>query len=150
TGCSCAPATAARPSVPQRPRRMRSEDMAPLKQYWGPDREDNFLTGTSDGERGARDARFLFVRIEGYSFPSSEPGTVPLRSYFNTGRGDNFTTATAEGNRDAAAAGYLYSRNEGYVLAAQQPDTVPLKLFWHPHRADNFTTATAEGEQSAL
>jgi hypothetical protein len=124
--------------------------MPTLKQYWGPDREDSFLTGTPDGEQGARDSGYHFVRIEGYSFPSSEPGVVPLRSYFNTGRGDNFTTATSDGNRDAAAAGYLYSRDEGYVLTAEQPGTVPLKLFWHPHRADNLTTATTEGERLAL
>jgi hypothetical protein len=121
-----------------------------LKLYYDPVRGDNFTESTADGERDAQAAHYLFIRLEGYSFPSSQPGTVPLRLYWNSFRGDNFTTATAEGEKSALEAGYTYIRDEGYVLANQQPGTVPLKLFWSPERADNFITATSQGEQDAL
>jgi hypothetical protein len=121
-----------------------------LKLYYDPVRGDNFTESTADGERDAQAAHYLFIRIEGYSFPSSQPNTVPLRLYWSPFRGDNFTTATAEGEKSALEAGYTYIRDEGYVLPNQQPGTVPLKLYWSPERADNFTTATAQGEQDAL
>jgi hypothetical protein len=121
-----------------------------LKLYYDPVRGDNFTESTADGQRDAQAAQYLFIRLEGYAFPSSQPGTVPLRLYWNSFRGDNLTTATPEGEKSALEAGYNYIRDEGYVLADQQPGTVPLKLFWSPERADNFATATAQGEQDAL
>jgi hypothetical protein len=38
----------------------------PLKLFWNPAREDNFTTASSEGERDARDAGYVFVRDEGY------------------------------------------------------------------------------------
>jgi hypothetical protein len=121
-----------------------------LKLFWSPERGDNFTETTTDGERDALAARYVFIRLEGYSFPSSQPNTLPLRLYWNPFRGDNLTTATEDGEKSALAAGYTYVRDEGYVYPTEQPGTVPLKLFWSPERADNFTTATAQGEQDAL
>jgi hypothetical protein len=121
-----------------------------LKLFWSPERGDNFTETTADGERDALAARYVFIRHEGYAFPSSQPNTVPLRLYWNPFRGDNLTTATEDGEKSALAAGYSYVRDEGYVYPTEQPGTVPLKLFWSPGRADNFTTATAQGEQDAL
>jgi hypothetical protein len=121
-----------------------------LKLYWSPERGDNFTEITADGERDALAAGYVFMRIEGYAFPSSQPNTVPLRLYWSSFRGDNFTTATPDGEKSALEAGYTYIRDEGYVYPDQQPGTVPLKLFWSPERANNFTTATAQGEQDAL
>jgi hypothetical protein len=121
-----------------------------LKLYWSPDRADNFATATAQGERDALDANYSLIRVEGYVFPSSQPGTVPLKLYWNPDRGDNFTTATAQGERDALNAGYRFIREEGYVYPNQQPNTVPLKLYWNDVRGDNFSTATLQGEQDAL
>lgn len=121
-----------------------------LKLFYGPVRGDNFTESTAQGERDAQAADYLFIRIEGYAFPSSQSGTVPLRLYWNNYRGDNFTTATPEGEKSAVAAGYTFLRDEGYVYPSEQPGTVPLKLWWSPERADNFTTATQQGEQDAI
>jgi len=121
-----------------------------LKQYWSPDRADNFVTATAQGERDALDAKYSLVRIEGYVFPNSQPGIVPLKLYWNDARGDNFTTATPEGERAALEAGYHFIREEGYVYPNKQPNTVPLKLYWNDARGDNFCTATPQGEQDAL
>jgi hypothetical protein len=121
-----------------------------LKLFWSPARGDNFTETTADGERDALAAGYVFLRLEGYAFPSSQPDTVPLRLYWNSFRGDNLTIATADGEKSAQDAGYTYVRDEGYVYPDEQPGTIPLKLFWSPERADNFTTATAQGEQDAL
>lgn len=121
-----------------------------LNLFWSVTREDNFTSGTAEGERDALAANYRLIRTEGYIFPTEQPDTVPLKLFWHTTRSDNFTTATAEGEQAALAVGYRFIRTEGYVYPTQQSGTVPLKLFWHPTRSDNFTTATAEGERSAL
>ncbi|MEC4896314.1 MAG: hypothetical protein SAL07_18485 [Oscillatoria sp. PMC 1051.18] len=123
--------------------------LEPLLLYWSVAREDNLSTATSVGEYSAKDAGYLFARVEGCVFPTQQPGTVPLKLYWHPGREDNFTTATPLGEQTAADVGYLFARVEGYVFPTQQPGTVPLKLYWHPEREDNFTTATLLGEQTA-
>jgi hypothetical protein len=122
----------------------------PLKLFWNPAREDNFTTASSEGERDARDAGYVFVRDEGYIFAAQQPNTTPLKLFWNAAREDNFTTASAQGEQDALAAGYIFVRIEGYIFADRQPGTLPLKLFWSPARGDNFATGTVQGEQDAL
>jgi hypothetical protein len=87
-----------------------------LKQYWSSQLGDNSTTATSEGERAAVDARYQFVRIEGYVYSAQRSGTVPLKLYWSSQRGDNFTTATSAGEQDAVNAGYQFVRVEGYVL----------------------------------
>jgi len=121
-----------------------------LRQYWSPGREDNFLTATAQGERDALDAGYLFVRVEGYAYPSSQFGTIALNQYWHPQRGDNIAVASQQGNQDALNAGYVFVRTEGYVLPVAQGGAVPLKLFWNPGRGDNMSTATAQGEADAI
>ena len=66
------------------------------------------------GERDALAAGYVYLRTEGYVFPSAVSGMVPLKSWWSSARGDNFTTT----NRDASAvgAGYGFVRHEGYVF----------------------------------
>jgi hypothetical protein len=134
------------PPNPQPPQ----QNTAPLKLFWSAARGDNFTTATAEGERSALSAGYTFVRIEGYVYPTQQPGTVPLKLYYSAAREDNYTTASAQGEQAALAAGYGYARVEGYVYPAQQPGTVPLKNYWDSSRGDNFTTATAAGERDAL
>src|SRR5262245_55701277 len=125
-------------------------EVAPLKVFWSPSREDNFSTATEAGEAAAVGAGYRFIRTEGSVLKNMYPGTVPLNVYWSWARGDNFTTATAQGEKDALGAGYIFIRTEGYVFSSPQPGTVPLKSFWSWARGDNFTTATAQGEADAL
>ena len=122
----------------------------PLNLYWSDARQDNFSTGTAQGERDALAAGYRFVRTEGYLFPSTQSGTVPLDVYWSAQRGDNYSTATADGVNAARAAGYVFVRTEGYVYPTLQPNTVPLKAYWNAAYGDNITTATAAGEASAI
>lgn len=89
-----------------------------LRLYWGPNRGDNFTTATAQGVQDALAAGYIFIRIEGYTFASSQPNTVPLKLYWNPFRGDNFVTATAQGEQDALAVGYGLVRVEGYVSSS--------------------------------
>jgi hypothetical protein len=57
--------------------------------------------------------------LEGWVYPTQQPGTVPLYLYWSDARQDNFVTATAQGIADAVAAGYQRVRVEGYVFPAQ-------------------------------
>jgi hypothetical protein len=45
----------------------------PFKLYWSRDRQDNFTTGTSDGENSALAFNYSEVRVEGYVLASPNP-----------------------------------------------------------------------------
>src|SRR5207247_10221332 len=96
----------------------------PLKLYYDPSSQDNFTTGTTQGEQDALGSGYHFVRVEGYLFPSSEPNVVPLKLFCNSQRGDNFTTTTAEGEQAALGAGYSFVQVQGQVSTTQRADLV--------------------------
>ncbi|MBD2199975.1 MULTISPECIES: hypothetical protein [Calothrix] len=95
-------------------------DTSALKLYWSEERQDNFSTATTVGQKSAVDAGYRYVGIDGYVFTTQKPGTVPLNLYWNAGRGDNMTTASAAGIQAAKDAGYNFVRTEGYVYPANQ------------------------------
>ena len=74
------------------------------------------MAATAEGERAATDKGYKFIRIEGYLYPTQQPGTVPLKLYFSDATLDNFTTATEEGERVARDNGYRFVRVEGYLF----------------------------------
>lgn len=121
-----------------------------LDLFWNPERGDNFCTATEEGRQAAMDAGYAWVRREGYTFPSSEPGVKHLKLFWNPALQDNMTVATPEAEQDALAAGYDFVRTEGYVKSNPGPDTVPLKLYHSQARGDYFLTATGPGETAAL
>lgn len=94
--------------------------LEPLLLYWSVARQDNLSTATSVGEYSAKDAGYVFARVEGCVFPTQQPGTVPLKLYWHPQREDNFTTATPLGEQTAADVGYVFARVEGYVFPASQ------------------------------
>ena len=56
-----------------------SQTTAPLKSYWHDGRIDYFGTATEQGQKAALTAfGYSFVRLEGYVFPTQQPGTVAL------------------------------------------------------------------------
>lgn len=121
-----------------------------LNSYWHHQRRDNFSTATPEGNRGAREAGYIFSRREAYLYPSSAPGVVPLKSYYNSATNDNLTSATSAGEEFARAHNYDFVRVEGYIKPDAGPGSVPLKQFWSEERQDSFLTGTAEGEAGAL
>ena len=128
-----------------------------LDHYWSSDRKDNFITATTEGKKSAKQAKYRFVRKDGYVLksPSNKEGTSkPLYLYYNTTRKDNFTTASPEGIKAAIRGGYKMVRIEGYVLKTVKPEFKhlykPLWLYYHDKRKDNFTIASPKGISTAV
>jgi hypothetical protein len=89
--------------------------LAVLKLFYSDARQDNFTTATAQGERDALNARYRFVRIEGYVYTNQTSSYRPLKLFYSDARQDNFTTATAQGERDALNARYRFVRIEAYL-----------------------------------
>ncbi len=121
----------------------------PLQLFWSEQRQDNFTSATTDGEREAKAAGYVFVEVEGRIQSVQVPGTIPLSLYWSKQRGDNLTTTRAPEHIGAAAEGYRFVRIEGYVYRQQAPGTIPLHLYWSNARGDYFTTATEAGRANA-
>lgn len=120
----------------------------PLKKYWNLARGDYFSTATTDGQKAALDAGYIYVGIAGHVFPTEEKGTVPLKLYWSEARQDNYTTATTGGEKAALDAGYRLVRIEGYVFPREEKNTVPLKNYWKG--VDNFTTMPSASDEAVL
>jgi hypothetical protein len=126
-----------------------AQNLVPLKQFWSHARADNFLTATALGERGATEAGYSNVRIEGFASPIAGKGLKPLTLLWN-GKNDNFSTGMADRVRHAVNNGYTNVRTECYIWINPGEGRIPLKLFWNAYRIDNYTTASAAGEADAL
>lgn len=125
-------------------------ERVPLRGFWNGERGDNMTVATPESEGVAQTWGYTPTgRIEGYVFPTQQPGTVPLILYFNQDRGDFFTTASDIGIGSAKLADYAIQRVEGYVYPTQQPGTVPLILFWLEAAQDNYTAGSPEGQTAA-
>lgn len=127
-----------------------SDDLVPLKLFWNQQREDNFLTGTSEGSNSAKEAGYKFIRTEGCVFKTQMSGTVPLKLYYNVKREDNFITATNASEKSAKETGYIFIRIEGYVYPSKKSETVPLNLYYDVKREDNYSAGTGIGDASAI
>ena len=64
---------------------------------------------TAQSEKDALSAGYRFIRVEGYAYPSWQPGLVPLNLYYNPDRQDNFVAASAQSGLDATNGGYSIS-----------------------------------------
>ena len=128
---------------------VATAQLVALKQFWGADRTDNFITSTDLGERGAREAEYDFVRIEGLASPIAGPGLKPFTLMWNE-KNDNFTTGTPSRIQQARSVGYTEVRVECYIWENPAAGLIPLKLFWNANRTDNYTTASQQGETEAL
>ena len=128
---------------------VATAQLVALKQFWGADRTDNFIASTDLGERGAREAGYALVRIEGLASPIAGPGLKPFTLMWNE-KNDNFTTGTPSRIQQARSVGYTEVRVECYIWESPAPGLIPLKLFWNAKRTDNYTTASQQGETEAL
>ena len=128
---------------------VANAQLVALKQFWGADRTDNFITSTDLGERGAREAGYALVRIEGLASPIAGPGLKPFTLMWNE-KNDNFTTGTPSRIQQARSVGYTEVRVECYIWENPAKGLIPLKLFWSAKRTDNYTTASPDGERDAL
>ncbi len=126
-----------------------TQNLVPLKQFWSEARADNFLTATALGERGATEAGYYNVRIEGYASPTSGKGLKPLTLLWNE-KNDNFSTAMPNRVQHATKNGYTNIRTECYIWENPGEGLIPLKLFWNAQRVDNYTTASSKGEADAI
>lgn len=126
-----------------------AQNLIPLKQFWSEKRADNFLTATELGERGATEAGYSNVRIEGYASPTPGKGLKPLTLLWNE-KNDNFSTGMANRVQHAVKNGYTNVRTECYIWENPGEGLIPLKLFWNAQRVDNYTTASSKGEADAI
>jgi hypothetical protein len=126
-----------------------AQNLIPLKQFWSEKRADNFLTATALGERGATEAGYYNVRIEGYASASPGQGLKPLTLLWNE-KNDNFSTGMADRVQHAVKNGYTNIRTECYIWENPGAGLIPLKLFWSAKRVDNYTTASEKGEADAI
>lgn len=88
-----------------------------LMLFFNRQRNDYFLTGTTEGYDSAKAAGYSFIRSEGYVLENAAEGTVPLKLFWHPDRQDSFTTASQKGEQDAINAGYQFVRVEGYVFS---------------------------------
>jgi hypothetical protein len=128
-----------------------AQTTAPLKSYWHDGRIDYFGAATEQGQKAALTAfGYSFVRLEGYVYPSQQPGTIALELYWSEERQDNATIATAESKAEALAARFECKATEGYIYPNEKPGTVPLKLYFNKDLNDYYSTTPQAGEKAAI
>lgn len=82
--------------IPARPEAPGTPATVPLYLFYSRLREDNFTTATPEGKRDAIEAKYEFVRTEGYVYPYDPTGRRPaLRLYYNQARGKILATEIA-------------------------------------------------------
>jgi hypothetical protein len=96
----------------------RPPGTVPLWLWYNNTRGDNFTTSDAahwDPALGSPLSGYTYVRIEGYIYSASVPGSCPLQSSYNGAAEDNYLQGKTS---HPAPAGYSVYRTEGYMPAA--------------------------------
>ena len=59
---------------------MLTSGTVPLKLYFNGATFHSKMAATAEGERAATDKGYKFIRVEGYLYPTQQPGTVPIKA----------------------------------------------------------------------
>lgn len=129
----------------------QAKDLSPLKSFWCEERTDFFSTATEAGQGAAVEAfGCTFTRLEGYVFPTEQPGTVALDLYWSDDRQDNATIASEATKAELLDSGYRKTASEGFVYSSEQAGTVPLKLYFNKDMNEYYSTTPQTGEKAAV
>jgi len=127
-------------------------NLVPLQLLYSPTRQDYFSAAREVDIRNAMtapDARYQFIRVQGYVFAEPTPGTIPLELYWNDARQDNLSATTPESRREAEASGYAAVGRQGYIFTDPRPGTVPLELYYNNNSEDGFLVSNDQDRRVA-
>eukprot|EP00118_Oscarella_pearsei_P019329 m.204509 g.204509 ORF g.204509 m.204509 type:complete len:965 (+) comp39649_c0_seq9:56-2950(+) len=126
------------------PLAMPQPSVTSLNLYYSKQRRDNFLTTTECAECIGL---YEFVRVEGFVYSDSFPGSMALNTYYSGQLQDNVLSSKPPGE------GYILVRTEGYAFSnsSQFPsrNLSTLKMYYNAELHDHLSAATSEGEAYA-